>query len=551
MALSFSFGMKQFWNESAEMQASGLYWVNADSQDAAYGLGEQVLAAQAEGIVTTFILPKENLITGGTGEPLAQDNILISRLLAKRPSLACYQLASGNRAFRSLPDDLNRVSNTHNHLIVLLFPVIVWQNLSEKEFSAWLKAMSALAQHKNCTLLIICHGHVSNVLKGRLNSHHRLIYGLSSFQTDIVPAQFIISWWHNNFGVEANNSYSLQKCDHGWGIQPHTSGLNSANTLSDDQWLYLAQRDVLEGAPALSENWQLFDDNTLLTERGMRARSATLIFSLRSNDEVEPLARQIHSLRIQRGNGLKIAVREMHASLRYIDQRLLQACGANLVVPHAARPSSFLTLLDDIQQLSFTRHVSENIEQLLEGRLPTHHKGFLPLPTFCEVMQSIWSHTTLATEARGLLIALRPVSGISPQQAISLCHLRRDGDVITLTGRNLYLFLSNCQVSDVDNVLTSLFSLPVDEVFASRTLWHQERDIQSEVRRLAAKKTLPEQALQPQAIDVPITPQQQRTSVHLPEPLILTLSDTPVTRSVAETTLHLDESLRDGQEQPL
>lgn len=81
MALSFSFGMKQFWNESAEMQASGLYWVNTDSQDAAYGLGGQVLAAQTEEIITTFILPKENPITGGTDEPLGRDNILISRLL--------------------------------------------------------------------------------------------------------------------------------------------------------------------------------------------------------------------------------------------------------------------------------------------------------------------------------------------------------------------------------------------------------------------------------------------------------------------------------------
>lgn len=548
MALSFSFGMKQLWNESAEMQASGLYWVNADSQGAAYGLGGQVLEAQGEAIVTTFIFPKENPITGVAAEGIAQDNILISKLLDKNPTSFYYQLASGSRAFRTLPDDLNRVRNAHNQLMVLLFPATVWQSLGDEEFSAWLKSMSALAQHKNCVLLIICHGHVSSALKARLNSHHRLIYGLSSFQTDIVPAQFIISWWHNNFGVEANNSYSLQKCGHGWGIQPQSTGLNSANTLNDDQWLYLAQRDVLEGAPALSENWQLFDDNTLLTERGVHARSATLIFSLRNNDEVEPLARQIHSLRIQRGNGLKIAVREMHASLRYIDQRLLQACGANLVVPHAARLSSFLTLLDDIQQMSFTRHVSENIEQLLEGRLPTHHKGFLPLPTFCEVMQSIWSHTTLATEARGLLISLRPVSGISPQQAISLCHLRRDGDVITLTERHLYLFLSNCQVSDVDNVLNSLFSLPVDEVFASRTLWHQERDIQSEVRRLAAKKILPEQVLHPQQASAPVTLPQHRTSVHLPEPLILTLSDTPVTRSVAQATLHHDESHREEQE---
>jgi len=538
MALSFSFGMKQFWNESAEMQASGLYWVNADNQDAAYQLGGQVLEAQTEKIVTTCIFPKENPISGESAFALGADNIFISKLLSKKGTPSYYRIAAGKHAFLALPDDLNRVRNTHNQLIVLLFPAIAWQNLSSKDFSGWIKTMSALALRKNCALLIICHGQTSSVLNAQLNSHHRLIYGFSSLQTDIEPAQLVMSWWHNNFGVEANISYSLQKRDHGWKIMPQSAEFAAANTLNDDQWLYLAQRDVLEGAPPLSENWQLFDDNVVLTERGMHARSATLIFSLNNNDEVEALARQIHSLRIQRGSGLKIAVREMNASLRYIDQRLLQACGANLVVPHAARLSSFLTLLDDIQQLSFTRHVSEDIEQLLLGRLPTHHKGFLPLPTFCDVMQSIWSHTTLVTEARGLLISLRPVSGITPQQAISLCHLRRDGDMITLTERHLYLFLSNCQVSDLDKVLDSLFSLPTNEVFVSRIFWHQERDIQSEIRRLLAKKTLTEQVVWPIQTNTPVVASQPRAVVHLPEPLTLALSDVPIARSVAEATLH-------------
>lgn len=551
MTLSFPFGMKKFWNDSAEIQTSGLYWVNTGNQGDAYDLGGQVLAAQAEDIVTTFVIPNDNPIVGNAPQTLAQDHILISRLLAKSSTCSYYQLASGKRAFRSLPDDLNRIGNTQNQLIILFFPATSWQNFSGKEFEIWLKAMSAFAQHRNCALLILCYGLTNSALKTQLNSHHRLIYGLSNLQTDIVPAQFVISWWHNNFGVEANHSYSLQKYTQGWGIMPLTSTSNSeSNTLNDDQWLYFAQRDVLEGAPPLSENWQLFDDNAVLTARGMHARAATLIFSLRTNDEVETLARQIHSLRIQRGNRLKIAVREMSASLRYIDQRLLQACGANLVVPHAARLSSFLTLLDDIQQLSFTRYVAEDIDKLLEGRLPTHHKGFLPLPTFCEVMQSIWSHTTLTTEARGLLISLRPVSGILPQQVISLCHLRRDGDVITLTEHHLYLFLSNCQVSDVDNVLNSLFSLPANDIFASRTLWHQDSDIQSEVRRLAAKKALPAQVLQPQPVSASPSVSQHRTSVHLPEPLILTLSDTPVSRSMAETTRHINEPSHDGQESP-
>ncbi|WP_255425372.1 BcsE family c-di-GMP-binding protein [Rahnella sp. RcJ3] len=55
MALSFSLGMKQFWNGLARMQAQGLYWVNTESQEAAYHLcGQTVEAQQGEVPVNVF-----------------------------------------------------------------------------------------------------------------------------------------------------------------------------------------------------------------------------------------------------------------------------------------------------------------------------------------------------------------------------------------------------------------------------------------------------------------------------------------------------------------
>jgi cellulose biosynthesis protein BcsE len=529
MALSLSFGSKQFWNELAEMQSCGLYWVNADSQNAAYELAGQVLDAQEKKIITTLVYPQENLITCNKQRPLPASHVLISRLISADPSVKQYAMPTDKKVFKSLVRDLNRVVGERNKLVILLFPHSVWQGFSEQEFAQWLHEINALAKSKKIALLIIAHGKSEQNLKLKLQAYHRALYGLCHLRSDIEPAQWVISWWHNPLGTEANTTYALQKRDLGWAVMPKVAADNTGPaSLSDDQWAFMAEASVLEGAPPLSGNWQLFDDNAALAESGMRARSATLIFALNSNEQVETLARQIHLLRTQRGGGLKIVVRELGASLRYADQRLLQACGANLVVPQAARLSSFLTLLEDIQPLSFTRQVSDDIEQLLQGRLPTHHKGYLPLPAFCKVMESIWSHAEPQTGPPGVLISLRPVMGINPAQSMSLCHLRRDGDVLSLTERHLWLFLSNCQASDVEQVLRSLFSLPVDEVFASRTVWHQGNDIQSEIRRLAAKPALPEPVAEPAPRDLPQPAPLNMLELTRPQPIALAISATPL-----------------------
>lgn len=57
-----------------------------------------------------------------------------------------------------------------------------------------------------------------------------------------------------------------------------------------------------------------------------------MVFSLQQNAQIEPLARSIHTLRRQRGSAMKILVRENTASLRATDERLLLACGANMVI---------------------------------------------------------------------------------------------------------------------------------------------------------------------------------------------------------------------------
>src|SRR5690606_543982 len=74
-----------------------------------------------------------------------------------------------------------------------------------------------------------------------------------------------------------------------------------------------------------------------------------VVLSIGENADVDALARIVFELRSERGNGLKLVVREMQPCLRYADERLLLESGASLVAPANLPLARVLTLLETIQ----------------------------------------------------------------------------------------------------------------------------------------------------------------------------------------------------------
>ena len=95
---------------------------------------------------------------------------------------------------------------------------------------------------------------------------------------------------------------------------------------------------------------------------------------------------------------------------------------------------------------------------------------------------------------------------------MTLCFLRRFGDVMTVVQGRLVLFLSTCRINDLDTALKFIFRLPVDEAFSNRVVWHQDVDIISEIKRLAhnANISLP-------AATVQATPRQAAAEADRPQ----------------------------------
>ena len=219
----------------------------------------------------------------------------------------------------------------------------------------------------------------------------------------------------------------------------------------------------------------------------------------------------------------------MSASLRYSDERLLLACGANLIVPHVAPLSRFLTMLEGIQGQRFSRHVPADIDALLAGLRPLQLKGYMRPEPFSQAVLSLMGNTLLPEDGKGVMVALRPATGLRAEQAMTLCHLRRFGDVMTVVQGRLVLFLSTCRINDLDTALKFIFRLPVDEAFSNRVVWHQDVDIISEIKRMAQGRwqisatgaagtaprpsvkaaEVPAERRQPVAFTLPLGPQEE------------------------------------------
>lgn len=484
MSLLFPLGIQHLNQPGASMQAPGFYWINADQKADAALFCQQIITAlpatAAAALICSGSEPDE-LLTG------IKDSAL--------QKLPLFTLPEKKAAITHLTADLSRALTPRNRLFILLANVKLWQTFSNEEFSHWVQQTSHWLKKQAGTLLILSHGQDAKKLQNYLVSLHPFLQGLANLQSQQDNTFYNISWWAVENGVIANQTLTLQQNPQGWVIASDSDPQILPLSRSDE-FLFLAEKSVLQGTPLLSQNWQLLDNNTLLAQHGEHALAATLIFALPKGgeNEINLLADHIHYLRRQRGRALKIVVREMVHG-RYYEERLLLACGANLVVPHTASLSQFLTMVEGIQGQQFTRPVPANIDELLTAMRPLQLKGYLAPKYFFQDVLAMVSNTLLPENGKGVLIALHPAPGLQPEQVIPLCNLQRFGDIVTVIEEQVFLFLATCRISDVDTVLSYIFRLPVNEMFSKQVVWHEDLQMIAEIKRLSSSGNLLEKTM--------------------------------------------------------
>ncbi|MCU1092411.1 hypothetical protein JAK58_12895 [Stenotrophomonas maltophilia] len=442
--------------EFVEMHGGGLYWVVAAGSAPADLVGAGVLGSASD-------VQDAVLATLGRGADAMLAELPPgegpARLRLFRSSSAAMQ-----RTLRGLAVDLPRAATAATRLCMVQFPLAALEGWSDARLAAWNRQLQAWAEQAGTVLLLLCHGEVAT-LAPRLLALNRTCSGVAQLHPHRGALQLLLHYWANAHGVVARRAFAIEAAEGGLRRVPEEadSVLSAVEASGGDRDLYLAEADVLEGAPPLSPAWRLHDGWADLLPSALQAREATVVLAIRSNDQVDTLARLLHRLRRERGDLLKLVVREVQPCLRYADERLLLQCGGNMVVPAATPLPRLLTLLETVQRQRWQGQLAADPEPLIRAHRPPEVNGIVAADRFRQIVGERIDQDGSAVESA--VLALQPVAGLRAEQTLQQLNIRRQGDVACVYRGQVRLFLFGCRRDAVEQALSNLYRLPWRELF--------------------------------------------------------------------------------------
>jgi cellulose biosynthesis protein BcsE len=459
--------------ESSQLHVQGLYWLACDTAEDATVLCRQVVEGLPGRTRAALIADAQ-----------AMGDVLGALDAVQGPdALALYE--ANPQAMLRLVDDLPRI-DVPGRVLIVLAPADVWDGGKVEE---WCNALRTVLMAEAALMLVISGGQCAGLVE-RLRAFNQGVDGLAQVYRGKGGVRYLQHFWSNALGKVGTRDIELVRLDAGFAV---AASPQAPTDTGGDELLCLAQRPVLEGAPAFSEHWQVCESLDELTDKAGRAVSATVIFAMEGGQRLDTLARQLHHLRQLRGNALKLVVREMAPTLRYQDEQLLLACGATQIVPFGASLSRFLTMVESIQGYVWRRHLPTDFDALLARLRPLAICGLVAPGAFAEAVQTMW-HGVRNGEIVHQLLVLRPAPGLTPLQACSRTVFRRDGDIACVVGDVLFLFLFACRSEGVEQALDHIFQLSWKELFISQ-------EVLAGVDSLAAPAFLDDNVPQPPRID--------------------------------------------------
>ena len=441
------------------LRAGGLYWVTVDHSTDAKLLVRQFLEALPESVPATLI--------AGAGS--VQD--IISDLAPDRgpDKLKLFEIAQRviEPGLATLTRDLGRAGILPSSQILLVLPSNSWtESTTATQLQRWLERVRGWLLERNATLLVITHGEAA-LLHAQLLQLNQTLSGLSRLYHFNGDLRYQLHFWHNDLGVTAGQEFKLSDKNNALTLIPQTA-VDTQPRVADDQHVYLAERTVLEGAPSMSKHWYLFESREALLEAADTARAATVIVGIDNSYQLLDLAQQLHDLREHCGPELKIVVREMEPSVRYRDERLLLACGANLIVPDGTLLSRFLSMIESIQGQRWQYTQSIDFNTLLERQRPPQIRGLVSPREFYEAVSQIYRDSS--GEVTHQLMKFEPVPGLGEELFLNQMCLRRFGDFACLLDGELYLFLFACRADGLEPALGNICRLPWRDLFTQRRM---------------------------------------------------------------------------------
>ncbi|MFT9257022.1 MAG: cellulose biosynthesis protein BcsE [Acetobacter sp.] len=476
MATVFKMGITALPDDIRGMGTGRVFWVNTESSVTARRLVASTVTAQDPQCGLCLISSAEE--DPRTWLDLHPDTgpgaIRLATLVRVREGLDAFF------------EEMSAIQRLKDQILVVLTPFQSWLGQTGASLARRMASLAQGCQRHGCTVLLVTYGDklmLGPELEGRLNTW---LSGFASLRANGATFTYQLSYWCNEQGISVNQTFPLTwAVDAGW-ENTQTSG--ASQQFVSDHDLIVGCATVLEGLPQISDDWKIFDTNKKVYDYALSLQAATVIFCLEKIEQIEELLQYVHYLRQNRGNRLKVIVREMGKPiLRLMDETCFVQCGISAIIPWSATLARFLIQVRAVQGQTFDYPSLPDITGLLDNRRLLDMKGYQRTDVFCDAVQHILNISIGNTNEKGLLVLLKPVRGLSLREVLSVCNPQRNGDIVTTWDKGVVLFLSFCSVKDIDLVLGRLFGLPVQDLFMEKTILYSEGSIHEtlvQIRRM-------------------------------------------------------------------
>ncbi|ELA9459672.1 cellulose biosynthesis protein BcsE [Vibrio alginolyticus] len=432
----------------------------------------------------TSFTDKETFLSALNDEALCKFNELSTLHIEQ-----CFFLS--NKFTNKAPNAINLVKDIRQTNIkklstyILVVPDSLLSSSDDYFVSVFLRNLNELASNKKLTISVCIYGHLTtSLLKPILISHNRYIAGLATMTSfDDARYCYLVDFWSNKHGVISQDEYLLSNTKDkklkATSYETHQPRAIQEDK-SDSDRIYISRGAFRESEKA-PKGMSMAESNQELIAMLNNPRSSTIVFSCDNQSEVQQIALDCYRVRSAYGRQLKIIVRETQQCLRYADEKFLLRSGANFISHAQIPPMRFMTQVEAIQGQMLTRPIPDSLEALLKYDLKFGSKGYLQNQDFSQYCIDVISHST-HSNVNFALIKLNLLPGMTAEECLRLCHIRRDGDVVTACNKALYVLFSAIRHSDIDIALNNIFEFPVRDLFHSTHTFDTQLDIETELK---------------------------------------------------------------------
>jgi cellulose biosynthesis protein BcsE len=238
--------------------------------------------------------------------------------------------------------------------------------------------------------------------------------------------------------------------------------VGEAGLLAPDEDHVIVSQDAVLNERVLPPAWQIVDDNEAAVTAARRSVAATVILAFGRGNSLDTLAGQVHTLRLQCGEALKIIVREDAVAMRY--ESVILNLGANRVI-HGERPLAQVeAIVESLQGQVYLRPIPADYRASIAAVTHGDETGYVSAAHFVELAHAAVERSRVI-QLPNVLIRLAALSDVAHVDALKACHMNRAGDIVTASGDSLYVFFFACRLADADAVCRRVFAVPLGELF--------------------------------------------------------------------------------------